>query len=92
MTSSHRIVDGLNDPANHDACLESINEGIEANAKAGFRNVICFSGNRRGMDDRTGLKNCVTALKKITPVAEKAGVFINFDGYLGQEFIRPVIQ
>jgi hydroxypyruvate isomerase len=79
MTSSHGIGKGLNDPANHDMCLEAINKGIEANAKHGFRNVICFSGNRRGMDDETGLKNCVTALKKIVPVAEKAGVIINME-------------
>ena len=79
MTSSHRIGKGLNDPANYEMCLEAINQGIEANAKAGFRNVICFSGNRRGMDDETGMKNCVTALKKILPVAEKAGVIINME-------------
>lgn len=79
MTSSHGIGKGLNDPANHDTCLEKINESIEATAKHGFRNVICFSGNRRGMDDKTGLKNCVAALKKITPVAEKAGVIINME-------------
>ena len=79
MTTSHTIAVGLNDPANHNPCLESINMGIEANAKAGFRNVICFSGNRNGMDDRTGLKNCVTALKKIVPVAEKANVVINME-------------
>ncbi len=79
MTNSHTITKGLNDPANHDFCLEAINTGIEANAKAGFRNVICFSGNRDGLDAKTGMKNCVTALKKITPVAEKAGVIINME-------------
>lgn len=79
MTSTHGIGDGLNDPKNHDSCLEKINAAIEANKKYGFRNVICFSGNRRGMDDATGLKNCVTALKKIVPVAEKAGVIINME-------------
>ncbi len=31
------------------------------------------------MDDKTGIKNCVIALKKITPVAEKAGVIINME-------------
>jgi hydroxypyruvate isomerase len=69
----------LNDPANHDSCLELINAGIEANEKAGFRNVICFSGNRNGIDEKTGIKHCVAALKKITPVAERAGVIINME-------------
>jgi hydroxypyruvate isomerase len=79
MTNSHSIEVGLNDPANHDSCLELINTGIEANAKAGFRNVICFSGNRNGIDAKTGIKNCVTALKKITPLAQRAGVVINME-------------
>ena len=79
MTSSHGIGKGLNDPANHEDCLKLITEGIEANAKYGFRNVICFSGNRAGMDDETGLKNCVKALKKIVPVAEKNNVIINME-------------
>ncbi|MEM9659285.1 MAG: TIM barrel protein, partial [Planctomycetota bacterium] len=79
MTGSHGIADGLNDPKNHAKCLELINRGIEANQKAGFKNVICFSGNRRGMDDKTGLKNCVAALQEITPVAENAGVVINME-------------
>jgi len=79
MTSSHGIGKGLNDPANHEDCLKKITEGIEANAKYGFRNVICFSGNRAGMDDETGLKNCVTALKKIVPLAEKHKVVINME-------------
>ncbi len=79
MTTSHTIEVGLNDPANHDSCLEKIHQGIDANKQAGFRNVICFSGNRNAMDDRTGMKNCVAALKRIVPVAEAAGVVINME-------------
>ncbi|MEO2031282.1 MAG: TIM barrel protein [Planctomycetaceae bacterium] len=79
MTKTHGITKGLNDPAYHESCLRTIHSAIEANASAGFRNVICFSGNRNGMDDRVGLKNCVIALKKILPVAEKAGVIVNME-------------
>ena len=79
MTTSHGITNGLNDPKHHKACLDAINKGIEANAKEGFKNIICFSGNRRGMDARTGIKNCVAALREIVPVAEKAGVVINME-------------
>jgi hydroxypyruvate isomerase len=32
--------------------------------EAGFTNLICFSGNRKGMDDETGMNNCVEGLKK----------------------------
>ena len=79
MTPSHTISKGLNDPANWDACLDAINEAIEATAAAGFKNVICFSGNRAGMDDAVGLKNCAEALRKIVPTAEKAGVVLQME-------------
>lgn len=43
-------------------------------AKVGYTNLICLSGNRRGMDDETGLKNCVEGLERVLPVAEKPNV------------------
>jgi hydroxypyruvate isomerase len=73
------IRDGLNDPGNHERYLKGIHEAIEATAAQGWRNVICMSGNRHGMDDKTGLKNCAKALKQIAPVAEKAGVILNME-------------
>lgn len=76
MTNSHGIPKGLNDPANHEACLEAIKTSIDATAEAGFPNVITFSGNRDGMPDSEGLENCVTALKQITGHAEHKGVTI----------------
>jgi hydroxypyruvate isomerase len=45
-------------------------------AKAGYKNLICFSGNRRGKDDETGLKNCATGLKRVMSLAERHGVFV----------------
>lgn len=71
MVQSHPLADGLCDPRFHDMCLEKMNAAIEATAAEGWRNVICFSGNARGIDRETGMKNCVTALRKIVPVAEK---------------------
>ncbi len=59
--------------------LEKLNAAIEATAKEGWRNVICFSGNARGIDRETGMKNCVDALKKITPIAEKNKVILNME-------------
>jgi hydroxypyruvate isomerase len=79
MVTSHPLSDGLCDPKHWDMALEKINEAIEATAKEGWRNVICFSGNARGIDRQTGMKNCAEALKKITPVAEKANVILNME-------------
>ncbi|MFO0913867.1 MAG: TIM barrel protein [Pirellulales bacterium] len=79
MTTSHGLTKGLNHPDNHEECIAAIVRGIEATAKEGWRNVICFSGNRNGLDDETGLRNCETALKKVVPIAEKAGVILNME-------------
>ena len=79
MTSTHGISRGLNHPDHQDACLKKIRDAIEATAAEGWRNVICFSGNRRGMDDETGLKNCTKALKKIVAFAEEKKVIINME-------------
>ncbi len=76
LTPSHDIPKGLNRLENHDACLAKIRKGIDDTAAASFPNVICFSGNRAGMDDQEGLKNCVTALKQIAPFAEEKKVTV----------------
>ncbi len=76
MTPSHSIPKGLNRLENHDACLAAIRKSIDATSAAGFPNVITLSGNREGMDDQEGLKNCVTALKKIAGYAEEKKVTV----------------
>ncbi len=58
----------------HDTLVEIYTERIKQCADAGFKQLICFSGNRAGLDDETGLKNCATGLKRILPLAEKSGV------------------
>lgn len=67
---------GLNRLEHHDDYLDRMRKAIEGTQAAGFPNVICFSGNRGGMDEDEGLKNCVTGIKKIIGEAEKAGVTI----------------
>jgi hydroxypyruvate isomerase len=74
MTPSHSIGKGLNRVENHDECLAKIRKSIEDTAEAGFPNVICFSGNRAGMDDDEGLKNCEIAIKKIVCFAEEKNI------------------
>ncbi len=76
MTPCNSIAKGLNRVENHDECLANIRKAIDATAEAGFPNVICFSGNRDGMSDDEGLRNCAAALKRIAPYAEEKGVTI----------------
>jgi hydroxypyruvate isomerase len=73
------IPDGFNDPKFHDQLEKNYTEVIPLVAQAGYKNIIAFSGNRRGMDDETGLKNCEIGIKKILSVAEKNGVIINME-------------
>ncbi|WP_018628949.1 hydroxypyruvate isomerase family protein [Niabella aurantiaca] len=68
------LVDGWNEPNFHSTLIKNYTEHIGYVAKAGYQNLICFSGNRRGMDDETGLKHCVAGLQKILPIAEKQKV------------------
>ncbi|MFT4156250.1 hydroxypyruvate isomerase family protein [Parafilimonas sp.] len=70
------LYNGLNDPANHEQLIKEYLETIPLMAKAGYKNLICFSGARRGMDDETGMKNCRAALEKILPTAEKNNVIM----------------
>jgi len=70
------LVDGWNDPKFHDQLIENYTKMIPLVAKAGYTNLICFSGNRRGKDDETGFNNCVEGLKKILPLAEKHKVVL----------------
>src|SRR5262249_27237451 len=79
MTLSHPLTNGLADPKYQAASLEAINSAIEATAREGWKNVICFSGNRRGIDDRTGMRHLGKGLREIVPVAEKANVILSME-------------
>jgi hydroxypyruvate isomerase len=68
------LVDGWNDTAFHEKLIRNYSEMIPKVAEAGYKNLICFSGNRRGKDDETGWKNCTDGLKQVTGIAEKHGV------------------
>ena len=70
------ISDALNRKENHERIEQSIRAAIDQSAEAGAPNVITFSGNRKGMDDREGADNCVTFLNKVKAHAEDKGVTI----------------
>ena len=69
-----RLTNGFNDPANHQWLIPMFKERIQLVHEAGYHSMICFSGNRRGMDDATGLDNCIEGLKQIMPTAEAHGI------------------
>jgi hydroxypyruvate isomerase len=74
MVNSATIAKGLNRLENHDEILAILRKSIEDAANNGYPNVICFSGNRAGISDDVGLRNCAEGLKKIAPFAEEKKV------------------
>jgi len=49
---------------------------VDEAAANGIPNIIALSGNRHGMDDRTGADNCVEFLNKVKGRAEEKGITI----------------
>lgn len=70
------LVDGWNDKQFHTTLINNYTQMIPLVAKNGYKELICFSGNRRGKSDEEGWRNCVEGLQKILPLAEKNNVTI----------------
>ena len=70
------IPDALNRTENHARIDASLRTAINLAATEKMPNVITFSGNRRGQDDRMGADNCVAFLNNIKAHAEDQGVTI----------------
>jgi hydroxypyruvate isomerase len=68
------IPKGFNRLEHHDTLEQIYQQRINETAGASFERLICFSGNRGGLDDEKGLDNCVIGLKRILPLAEKRNV------------------
>ncbi len=78
---SNPTIDGLggigkawNRGEHHDKLVQAYEQRLKETADAGFERLICFSGNRAGLDDEKGLENCAIGLKRIIPLAEKLKV------------------
>ena len=73
------LTEGWNDKQHHVILIDNYLKHIDLVADAGYTNLICFSGNRRSIDNETGINNCVEGLKKIMGHAEKKGVIIQME-------------
>lgn len=68
------LVDGFNDLQFHEKLIKNYTEMIPLVAAAGYKNLICFSGNRRNKTDEEGWNNCVIGLQALLPLAKKHNV------------------
>jgi len=73
------LTDGFADTKFHPKLIAQYLEVFPLMVKAGYKDVICFSGSRRGMDDETGRSNCLKGLQQIMPMAEKSGVTVHME-------------
>ncbi len=70
------IPEALNRKENHERIEKGLHAAIDEALANGVPNIITFSGNRKGMDDREGADNCVASLNRIKAHAEDKGVTI----------------
>jgi len=68
------IPKGFNRVEHHDLLVQAYEPLLKTAADAGFRQVICFSGNRDGMGDEEGLENCAKGIKRLLPLCERLGI------------------
>lgn len=68
------IAEALNRKENHERIEKSLHAAIDESVANGVPNIITFSGNRKGMDDREGADNCVAFLNRIKAHAEDRGI------------------
>lgn len=73
------ITDGFNNLALHNELVASYEALIPQAAAAGITQLICFSGNRKGLDDEKGIENCAVGLKRLMPIAEKYKVTLSME-------------
>jgi len=65
---------GLNRRDQHDRIERELRANLDRAEHYGIANLLCFSGNRAGLDDATGAAVSAEGLARVAPAAEAAGV------------------
>lgn len=73
------IVNGFNNPSLHEKLLKDYSAQIPLAAEAGLKNVICFSGNSKGLTTEQGLENCARGLEPVLKVASKYNITVSME-------------
>jgi len=68
------ISNGLNRRENRESIRRDLRQQIDLAVQWEIPNLICFSGNRNGLDDATGAEITAETLGAVAPMAESAGV------------------
>ncbi|PTQ98243.1 hydroxypyruvate isomerase [Mucilaginibacter yixingensis] len=70
------LTEGFNDPQYHTLLFERYTAMIPLVSQNGYQNLICFSGNRRGISDDQGLQNCVAGIEPLLKLAEEHSIVL----------------
>lgn len=73
------LEDGWGDTRFHTELIERYLNHIDLVSQAGYTNLICFSGNARGMNPEQGLQNAEMGLKQVLAEAEEKGVVLQME-------------
>ncbi|MES2605358.1 MAG: TIM barrel protein, partial [Pseudomonadota bacterium] len=65
---------GWNKPENHEQLIKNANSFAGLASDAGVPNIIGLFGDREGMSDEEGIRNCVAGIKQIVPMLEEKKV------------------
>ena len=70
------ITNGLNDPTQHDRIEREILDKLRLAQRYNIPSLVCFSGERKGMNDRAGAEQTIAGLRRVAQAAEEAGVLL----------------
>ncbi|HEY9185950.1 MAG TPA: TIM barrel protein [Salegentibacter sp.] len=68
------VKNGFNNTENHEILQKNYKGLIDKASEHHIKNVIVFSGNRRGIDEKSGIKNCIAGLRPLLSYAENKNV------------------
>ena len=70
------ITNGLNDPSQHDRIEREILANLELAGQWDIPMFVCFSGERKGLDDEAGAVATAECLRRVAKTAEAVGVVL----------------
>ncbi len=73
------LTKGFNDLSLHEKLIQDYTLNIPKAADAGLKNVICFSGNAKGLSSEQGLENCAKGLEPVLKVAAKYNITVSME-------------
>ncbi len=79
MSGHQSLTDGMNRRENHARIQDELLESIDVAAASGIPGLICFSGNRGGLDDDEGAEIVAEAFDRVKREAEEKAVNLNLE-------------